>query len=122
MQRQRVHGKLVQTYSRDYSQPMTRHCFKCGKDWTPSNAPGRRDACEACNTYLRCCRNCVHFDVAVAHQCRERRAEPVDEKDRANYCEYFDFARRNFKKTDPSKGEISREEAAKDTLRKLLGD
>jgi hypothetical protein len=46
----------------------------------------------------------------------------VDEKDRANYCEYFDFARRNFVKIDPSKGEISREEAAKDTLRKLLGD
>jgi hypothetical protein len=84
MQRQRVHGKLVQTYSRDYSQPMTRHCFKCGKDWTLSNAPGRRDVCEACNTDLRCCRNCIHFDIAVAHQCRERRAEPVDEKDRAN--------------------------------------
>jgi hypothetical protein len=30
--------------------------------------------------------------------------------------------RRNFKKIDPSQGEISREEAAKDTLRKLLGD
>ena len=101
---------------------MTRHCFKCGKDWTLSNAPGRRDVCDECNTDLRCCRNCIHFDIVVAHQCRERRAEPVDEKDRSNYCEYFDFARRNFVKIDPSKGKISREEAAKDTLRKLLGD
>ena len=46
----------------------------------------------------------------------------MDEKDRNNYCEYFDFARRNFKKIERSEGEVSREDAAKETLRKLLGD
>ena len=101
---------------------MTRHCFNCGQEWKIAGLPGRRDACEKCNTDLRCCRNCTHFDIAVAHHSRERRAEPVQEKDRANYCEQFDFARRNFQKIDRSKGEMSREEAAKDTLRKLLGD
>lgn len=87
-----------------------------------SAAPGRRDACEECKADLRCCRNCIQFDVAVAHQCRERRADPVQEKDRANYCEYFDFARRTFVKTERGIGEISREDAARDRLRKLLGD
>ena len=101
---------------------MTKHCFNCGREWTLSTAPGRRGQCEDCNTDFRCCRNCVHHDFAVAHQCRERRAEPVQEKDRANYCEQFDFVRRNFQKIDRSKGEMSREEAAKETLRKLLGN
>ena len=101
---------------------MTRHCFNCGWEWTLSAAPGRRDACEECKTDLRCCRNCIQFDIAIAHQCRERRAEPVQEKDRANYCEYFDFARRTFVKTERVSGEISREDAARDLLRKLLGE
>ena len=101
---------------------MTRHCFNCGWEWKIDGLPGRRDVCEQCNTDLRCCRNCAYFDLTVAHQCRERRAEPVQEKDRSNYCEQFDFARRNFKKTDRAKGEMSREEAAKETLRKLLGN
>ena len=60
--------------------------------------------------------------MIVAHQCRERRAEPVDEKDRNNYCEDSDFARRNFKKIERSEGDLTREEEAQNTLRKLLGD
>ena len=99
---------------------MTRHCFQCGREWTLSTQPGRRDQCEDCNTDYRCCRNCVHFDRSVAHQCRERRAEPVQEKDRANYCEYFEFTKRVF---NASKNEAnSSEAAARDALKKLLGD
>ena len=99
---------------------MTRHCFQCGREWTLSTQPGRRDQCEDCNTDYRCCRNCVHFDRSVAHQCRERRAEPVQEKDRANYCEYFEFTKRVF---NASKNKAnSCEDAARDALKKLLGD
>ena len=101
---------------------MTKHCFNCGREWTLSTAPGRRDECEDCKTDFRCCRNCVHHDFTVAHQCRERRAEPVQEKDRANYCEYFDFAKRAFKKPICGSGEASREDAARDALKKLLGN
>ena len=101
---------------------MTRHCFNCGWEWKRAHLPGRRDTCDECNPDLRCCRNCIHYDMIVAHQCRERRAEPVDEKDRNNYCEYFDFARRNFKKIERSEGDKTREDEANETLRKLLGD
>lgn len=82
--------------------------------------PGRRDQCEKCKTDFRCCHNCVHFDRAVAHQCRERRAEPVQEKDRANYCEYFDFARRVFIVSNNEAN--TKEEAARNELKKLFGD
>ncbi len=46
----------------------------------------------------------------------------MQEKDRANYCEYFDFAKRIFKKPIRGSGEVSREDTARDALKKLLGD
>jgi hypothetical protein len=55
----------------------------------------------------------------VAEQCRERRADLVSEKHLANYCEYFDFIRREFV---PPAENTSREAKARDTLKKLLGD
>jgi hypothetical protein len=63
--------------------------------------------------------NCVSYDVRVAHQCRDRRADPVAEKHLANYCEYFEMARREY--TSP-KEDLSRESSARETLKKLLGD
>jgi hypothetical protein len=55
----------------------------------------------------------------MAHQCRDSRAEPVAEKDMANYCEYFEFVRRDFV---PPIGMPGREAKARETLKKLLGD
>jgi hypothetical protein len=55
----------------------------------------------------------------VAHQCRDRRADPVAEKHLANYCEYFDMARREY--TSPQ-AEHSREAKARETFKKLFGD
>jgi hypothetical protein len=55
----------------------------------------------------------------VAQQCRDDRADPVAEKHLANYCEYFDFVKRQFV---PPKTENSRENNARDTLKKLLGE
>ena len=81
--------------------------------------PGRGETCMKCRTDLRVCLNCAHYDPRVAQQCRERRAEPVLEKAVGNFCEYFDFARRVW----TPKSEINkREAAARDQLKKLLGD
>lgn len=68
---------------------------------------------------MRVCLNCTSYDPRAAHQCRDRRAEPVAEKHQGNFCEYFDFIRRNF----VAKNEIdSREDAAREQLKKLFGD
>ena len=100
------------------SKPV-RHCHKCGWEYTLEGNPGRGEACHRCSSDLRVCLNCVHYDRTVAYQCRERRAEPVQEKNMANFCEYFDFNRRIFQASnDPN----SRENAARDALKKLLGD
>jgi hypothetical protein len=64
----------------------------------------------------------VSYDPRVAQQCRDRRADPVAEKHLANYCEYFEMIRREFRPPAESKFETSRESQARDTLKKLFGD
>jgi hypothetical protein len=97
----------------------TRHCHNCGWEWTLAGQPGRGDSCHVCNADLRVCLNCVSYDPRVAHQCRDRRADPVLEKAAGNFCEYFELARRVF----AAKGTANtREEAAREKLKKLFGD
>jgi hypothetical protein len=84
-----------------------------------SGLPGRGETCMKCRADLRVCLNCAFYDPRVAQQCRERRAEPVLDKDAGNFCEYFDFVRRNW----VAKSETDqRAESAREKLRKLLGD
>ena len=98
---------------------VTRHCWKCGQEYKLSGSPGRSEAC-LCGADLKVCVNCVSYDPRVAYQCRDRRAEPVEEKQSANYCEYFEFARREF--VPPVAEFASLENKARESLKKLLGD
>jgi hypothetical protein len=63
--------------------------------------------------------NCVSYDPRLAHQCRDRRADPVLEKASGNFCEYFELARRVFA---PKETASPREDAAREKLKKLFGD
>jgi hypothetical protein len=100
---------------------VTRHCWKCGTEYQLAGAPGRSEACERCGADLKVCLNCVSYDPRAAHQCRDRRAELVADKHVANYCEYFEFIRREYVPQEDAFG-ASRESKARDTLKKLLGD
>jgi hypothetical protein len=81
--------------------------------------PGRSETCDRCGSDLKVCLNCISYDPRVAQQCRDSRADPVGEKHLANYCEYFEFVRREYV---PPLADASRENKARDALRKLLGD
>ena len=96
----------------------TRHCHNCGWEYALPGQAGRTENCHQCGADLKVCYNCSHYDSRVAHQCRERRADPVMDKHMANFCEYFDFARREWK----GKAEDAREAKARDNLKKLFGD
>ena len=61
----------------------------------------------------------VRLRQAYAALGRDRRAEPVFEKHVGNFCEYFELVRRVFV---PPAEEKTRESAARDQLKKLLGD
>lgn len=98
---------------------LTRHCWKCGTEYKLPGGPGRLETCPQCGSDLKVCLNCVSYDRTVAHQCRDRRADPVAEKEMANFCEYFEMIRREY--AAPA-GEGNRESKARETLKKLLGD
>jgi hypothetical protein len=98
---------------------LARHCWKCGTEYPLAGSPGRSETCDRCGSDLRVCLNCVSHDMRAAYQCRDRRADPVAEKHLANYCEYFEFARREF--VAPAE-DLSREAKARASLKKLLED
>ena len=67
-------------------------CRHCGAPVTLSE-PIQRDAeCSGCGRDLRACVQCRHYDPAFNNSCRETEAEPVVEKERRNFCEFFSFA------------------------------
>ncbi|MFT4687877.1 MAG: hypothetical protein ACI9OD_000067 [Limisphaerales bacterium] len=98
---------------------MNRHCWKCGTEWTISGQPGRGEQCPSCRSDLRVCLNCLNYDPNIAQQCRDRRAEPVQEKNMGTFCEWFELAKREFKGAATGDDRASK---ARDELKRLFGD
>lgn len=98
---------------------MTKHCYQCGKEWKLDGQPGRSESCHSCNEDLRICLNCIFYDSRVAHQCKERRAEPIIEKNRSNFCEYFDFIIRDW---TGEESDLSSSKKAKEAFQKLFNN
>ena len=90
-------------------------CQHCGAPLTVSEPIGREMTCDSCGRDLRACMQCRHYDTSYNNSCTETMADPVVEKDRRNFCEYFYFSRAAF--TAPAAG---RDRAA-DARAKLEG-
>lgn len=71
------------------TQPVQGNCWRCGRGLTAADY-GREAACPGCGKPTRVCRNCRHFAPGRANDCVEPLAEPVLDKDRANFCELFE--------------------------------
>ena len=72
-------------------------CHFCGAPIAIGEPIPRDSECDACGHDLRCCRNCRHYDPRYNNSCRETMAEPVEDKQRRNFCEYFAFSRESFR-------------------------
>src|SRR6266545_7252438 len=72
------------------SNPSTLSCFKCGAGYPLEGRIGRKDTCPKCDADLHCCLNCRHYNRSAHNQCNEPQAEWVRDKDRANFCDYFE--------------------------------
>ena len=65
-------------------------CWKCGGPLLDLLLPlARHEECPHCRVQLHVCRMCEFFDTAAPQQCREPVADPVSDKQRANFCGYF---------------------------------
>jgi hypothetical protein len=69
-------------------------CHNCSKELTIERKVGRRDACPFCGGDLHVCLNCRFYDPGSYNDCREPQAERVVNKDRSNFCDYFEFGDR----------------------------
>jgi hypothetical protein len=65
-------------------------CWKCGASLADYTLPLRRlEECRACRAELHACRMCQFYDTSKAKHCQEPIAEEVKDKERANFCDYF---------------------------------
>tara|TARA_B100000749_G_scaffold280891_1_gene280268 strand:- start:42519 stop:42812 length:294 start_codon:yes stop_codon:yes gene_type:complete len=64
-------------------------CFSCNKMAEVSPEVGRRDECDHCGADIHCCKNCKFHDAKAYNECKEVQADVVQEKERANFCDYF---------------------------------
>jgi hypothetical protein len=66
-------------------------CWKCGTSLATQSLPlGRLAECDACRAPLHVCRLCRFYNPRVSNACEETIAEPVADKERANFCGYFE--------------------------------
>jgi hypothetical protein len=68
-------------------------CWKCGASLEALTLPfSRTDECRACRAEVHVCRMCRFYDTTRSRSCAEPVADEVRDKDRANFCGYFEPA------------------------------
>ena len=86
-------------------------CWKCGTDLDGVPMPlSRLSVCLKCGSELYVCLLCRFHDPKLRHGCREERAEHVQIKDRANFCEFFEPKTAAYRAKDVSPTEKARSE------------
>ena len=90
------------------------HCYNCQAEINLSGQPSRAATCPKCAAYLHCCRNCRFYDPNAHNQCREPQAEWVQDKEMANFCDFFEASSKMADK------ETARKEEARKKLDELF--
>ena len=68
------------------------HCWNCGAGPIDEPMPLAREArCRACGSDLHVCRQCRFYDTSKGKSCAEPVADEVRDKERANFCGYFEL-------------------------------
>ena len=73
---------------------MSLACHHCRREVQLEAAIQRTDSCPSCYSDLKCCLNCMFYDAGRNNQCAEPAAEWVPEKSKANFCEFFAYAKK----------------------------
>ncbi|MBU6469206.1 MAG: hypothetical protein KGL00_06305 [Gammaproteobacteria bacterium] len=76
----------------------------------------RLSECLACRAELHVCLQCRFYDPRKPEGCTEERADPPKDKQRANFCDYFEPRASAFRPRDTSA--ISK---AQEELKRLFG-
>jgi hypothetical protein len=66
---------------------MTGRCYFCGA--VIEEKVYRGSVCPQCGRDLKSCVNCEFYSPGSHWDCRETISEPVKDKERANFCDFF---------------------------------
>ena len=91
-------------------------CHFCGASVDEQFKIMRSSICSTCGKDLKICRNCRFYKSEVRWSCTETIDEPVSDKERANFCAYFQY--RSTRTTDC----IDVSERAREDLKRLFQD
>ncbi|HLE10210.1 MAG: hypothetical protein A2504_05080 [Bdellovibrionales bacterium RIFOXYD12_FULL_39_22] len=85
-------------------------CYACKKhlDIEVGQKISRQEECIYCHVSLRCCRMCNYYSTTVYNECRESMAERVLDKERINFCSYFEIRRGQDKEEEVKKAILSK--------------
>ncbi len=92
-------------------------CWSCGLATGLEGKVMRADACDKCLADQRCCRGCRFFDPMSRSQCREHIDTPIPNKEKSNFCDYFQI-----RQAIQSGGRIVRDIESKDDKKKKFDD
>ncbi len=92
-------------------------CHQCNKQVKLEHKISFREECPYCLADLHICLNCQLYDESAYNECREPSAERVRDKERNNYCEYFDPSGEN-KKSGSSEERSAQIKAAEALFKK----
>lgn len=85
----------------------------------------RNTVCENCGADVRVCLNCRFYDPEAHYQCHESIPEAVRDKDRANFCDYFQARKDDGTSEGPNEsgdGGAGKAESARRAFSSLFGD
>lgn len=64
-------------------------CYFCGAALDPGMRVPREAGCPSCARDLHACVQCRFYDPHAHNMCREPQAEWVTDRERRNFCDYF---------------------------------
>lgn len=65
-------------------------CWSCGHKWEFTPPMARSESCEHCGWDARVCKNCRFYEARAYRECVEEQSEWVKDKDKRNFCSYFE--------------------------------
>lgn len=90
-------------------------CWFCGNEIEGSVY--RNTTCDQCGKDVKVCKNCKFFEPGAHWDCHETINEPVREKDRANFCDFFFYVNRQ-----QANGSATKQKQARNSFNSLFGD
>lgn len=90
------------------------NCYFC-KTELENKTVYRTSSCPSCSKDLKICYNCKFYSPGSPYDCKESIDQPVVDKDRANFCDFFQLASSSFDKSKKTND-------AKESFEALFGD